>query len=167
MIRLGDGQLAAVGGSLRNGTGSDDIFRNCEFLLQIGIGIVARRRGVEVEYAKPRGGGRVRRPITLHQVWVEPKKESVSIRPKEQGATERQIVKGDQLSFRILEDEEPARTLTVSESGQIRVPYLGGVTALLLQPLCGDGLIGAHELDLGAERLGEVDGLTDRLIGGV
>jgi protein involved in polysaccharide export with SLBB domain len=65
---------------------------------------------------------------------VEPKKESVSIRSKEQGETERQIVKGDQLSFRILEDEEPARRLTVSESGQIRVPYLGGVTALNKTP---------------------------------
>ena len=36
---------------------------------------------------------------------------------------------GDQLTFRILEDEDQATSLTVSDSGQVRVPYVGSVPA--------------------------------------
>jgi polysaccharide biosynthesis/export protein len=41
---------------------------------------------------------------------------------------------GDQLVFRILEDEDPATSLTVSDSGQVRVPYVGSVTAVNRTP---------------------------------
>jgi protein involved in polysaccharide export with SLBB domain len=37
---------------------------------------------------------------------------------------------GDQLTFRILEDEDPATALIVSDSGQVQVPYVGSVLAL-------------------------------------
>jgi len=36
-----------------------------------------------------------------------------------------QLVIGDQLSFRIIEDEEEPRLLAVTDSGEIEVPYLG------------------------------------------
>jgi polysaccharide biosynthesis/export protein len=41
---------------------------------------------------------------------------------------------GDQLTFRILEDEDPATSLTVSDSGQVRVPYVGSVPAVNRTP---------------------------------
>jgi protein involved in polysaccharide export with SLBB domain len=41
---------------------------------------------------------------------------------------------GDQLIFRILEDEEPSSSLTVNDSGQVRIPYLGTVTAVNRTP---------------------------------
>jgi protein involved in polysaccharide export with SLBB domain len=47
---------------------------------------------------------------------------------------ETHIQVGDQLIFRILEDEDPATTLTVSDSGQVRVPYLGNMVALNRTP---------------------------------
>lgn len=37
---------------------------------------------------------------------------------------------GDQLSFRVIEDEDPSRTLTVTSSGEMEVPYLGRMNAL-------------------------------------
>jgi polysaccharide export outer membrane protein len=48
----------------------------------------------------------------------------------EQLDNETHIQVGDQLVFRILEDEDPATTLTVSDSGQVRVPYVGNIVAL-------------------------------------
>jgi protein involved in polysaccharide export with SLBB domain len=41
---------------------------------------------------------------------------------------------GDQLIFRVLEDEEPSSSLTVNDSGQVRVPYLGSITAINRTP---------------------------------
>ncbi len=41
---------------------------------------------------------------------------------------------GDQLAFRVLEDEDSATSLTVSGSGQVRVPYVGGMTAVNRTP---------------------------------
>ncbi len=41
---------------------------------------------------------------------------------------------GDQLAFRILEDENSATSLTVSDSGQVRVPYVGSMTAVNRTP---------------------------------
>jgi polysaccharide biosynthesis/export protein len=41
---------------------------------------------------------------------------------------------GDQLTFRILEDEDTATSLTVNDSGQVRVPYVGSVTAVNRTP---------------------------------
>jgi protein involved in polysaccharide export with SLBB domain len=41
---------------------------------------------------------------------------------------------GDQLTFRILEDEDPATLLTVSDSGQVQVPYVGSVMAMNRTP---------------------------------
>jgi len=41
---------------------------------------------------------------------------------------------GDQLIFRIMEDDEAATTLTVNDSGQVRVPYVGSVTAVNRTP---------------------------------
>lgn len=52
----------------------------------------------------------------------------------EQLDNETHIQVGDQLIFRILEDEDPATTLTVSDSGQVRVPYLGNMVALNRTP---------------------------------
>ncbi len=40
------------------------------------------------------------------------------------------LVIGDQLSFRIVEDEEDPKTLTVTDSGEIQVPYLGRFSAV-------------------------------------
>jgi protein involved in polysaccharide export with SLBB domain len=48
----------------------------------------------------------------------------------EQLDNETHIQVGDQLVFRILEDEDPATTLTVSDSGQVRVPYVGNMVEL-------------------------------------
>lgn len=36
---------------------------------------------------------------------------------------------GDQLSFRVIEDEDPARMLLVTDSGEMEVPYIGRVRA--------------------------------------
>jgi polysaccharide export outer membrane protein len=47
---------------------------------------------------------------------------------------ETRIQVGDQLTFRILEDEDSSTSLTVNDSGQVRVPYLGSVTALNRTP---------------------------------
>jgi polysaccharide biosynthesis/export protein len=52
----------------------------------------------------------------------------------EQLDNETPIQVGDQLVFRILEDEDPATSLTVSDSGQVRVPYVGSVTAVNRTP---------------------------------
>jgi polysaccharide export outer membrane protein len=41
---------------------------------------------------------------------------------------------GDVLSYRVLEDEEAPVMLTVNDSGQIQVPYLGSVTVLNKTP---------------------------------
>jgi polysaccharide export outer membrane protein len=41
---------------------------------------------------------------------------------------------GDQITFRILEDEDPAASLTVSDSGQVQVPYVGSVMAINRTP---------------------------------
>jgi polysaccharide export outer membrane protein len=41
---------------------------------------------------------------------------------------------GDQLTFRILEDEDTATSLTVNDSGQVHVPYVGSVTAVNRTP---------------------------------
>jgi polysaccharide biosynthesis/export protein len=35
---------------------------------------------------------------------------------------------GDQLSFRVIEDEDPSRRLSVTDSGEMEVPYLGRVS---------------------------------------
>jgi protein involved in polysaccharide export with SLBB domain len=40
------------------------------------------------------------------------------------------ILIGDQLTFRILEDEDPAVTLPVNDSGQVQVPYIGNVSVV-------------------------------------
>jgi protein involved in polysaccharide export with SLBB domain len=40
------------------------------------------------------------------------------------------LVIGDQLSFRIVEDEEDPKILTVTDSGEIQVPYLGRYSAV-------------------------------------
>ena len=40
------------------------------------------------------------------------------------------LVIGDQLSFRIVEDEEEPKTLIVTDSGEIQVPYLGRFSAV-------------------------------------
>jgi polysaccharide export outer membrane protein len=52
----------------------------------------------------------------------------------EQLDNETHIQVGDQLIFRILEDEDPATSLTVSDSGQVQVPYLGSITAVNRTP---------------------------------
>jgi protein involved in polysaccharide export with SLBB domain len=52
----------------------------------------------------------------------------------EQLDNETLIQVGDQLTFRILEDEEPTTTLTVNDSGQVRVPYVGSVMAVNRTP---------------------------------
>jgi polysaccharide biosynthesis/export protein len=52
----------------------------------------------------------------------------------EQLDNETPIQVGDQLVFRILEDEDPATSLTVSDSGQVRVPYVGSVSAVNRTP---------------------------------
>jgi protein involved in polysaccharide export with SLBB domain len=44
------------------------------------------------------------------------------------------IQMGDQITFRILEDEDPATSLIVSDSGQIQVPYVGSVMAMNRTP---------------------------------
>lgn len=36
---------------------------------------------------------------------------------------------GDQLSFRVIEDEDPPKTLSVTASGEMEVPYLGRIVA--------------------------------------
>lgn len=36
---------------------------------------------------------------------------------------------GDQISFRVIEDEDPPRLLTVTDSGEMEVPYLGRLKA--------------------------------------
>lgn len=36
---------------------------------------------------------------------------------------------GDQLSFRVIEDEDPPKLLTVTDSGEMEVPYLGRLSA--------------------------------------
>jgi polysaccharide export outer membrane protein len=41
---------------------------------------------------------------------------------------------GDQLTFRILEDEDPPVSLLVSDSGQVQIPYVGNVAAVNKTP---------------------------------
>jgi protein involved in polysaccharide export with SLBB domain len=36
---------------------------------------------------------------------------------------------GDQISFRVIEDEDPPRLLTITDSGEMEVPYLGRLKA--------------------------------------
>jgi protein involved in polysaccharide export with SLBB domain len=43
--------------------------------------------------------------------------------------TRRPLGVGDQITFRIVEDRDPARSLTVLDSGEIDVPYIGRVQA--------------------------------------
>jgi protein involved in polysaccharide export with SLBB domain len=42
---------------------------------------------------------------------------------------EHQLGPGDQLSFRVIEDEDPPQTLTITASGEMEVPYIGRVHA--------------------------------------
>ena len=44
--------------------------------------------------------------------------------------TRRPLGVGDQITFRIVEDRDPARSLTVLDSGEIDVPYIGRVQAV-------------------------------------
>jgi polysaccharide export outer membrane protein len=41
---------------------------------------------------------------------------------------------GDQLTFRILEDEDPPVSLVISDSGQVQIPYVGNVVAVNKTP---------------------------------
>jgi polysaccharide biosynthesis/export protein len=41
---------------------------------------------------------------------------------------------GDQMTFRILEDEDPPVSLVISDSGQVQVPYVGNVVAVNKTP---------------------------------
>ena len=61
-------------------------------------------------------------------------RHSGPITSMEQLDNETPIRIGDQLVFRILEDEDPATSLTVSDSGQVRVPYVGSVPAVNRTP---------------------------------
>jgi protein involved in polysaccharide export with SLBB domain len=45
-----------------------------------------------------------------------------------------QFVIGDQVTFRILEDGDPAVTLTVNDAGAIEVPYIGSVVVVNKTP---------------------------------
>jgi protein involved in polysaccharide export with SLBB domain len=41
---------------------------------------------------------------------------------------------GDQLTFRILEDEDPPVSLIITDSGQVQIPYVGNVVAVNKTP---------------------------------
>jgi polysaccharide export outer membrane protein len=40
-----------------------------------------------------------------------------------------ELTAGDKVSFQILEDDDPAKSLTVTDSGELDVPYIGRITA--------------------------------------
>jgi polysaccharide biosynthesis/export protein len=69
--------------------------------------------------------------------WAEAQSEhrrSGAITSMDQLDNQTPIQVGDQLIFRVLEDEEPSSSLTVNDSGQVRIPYLGTVVAVNRTP---------------------------------
>jgi polysaccharide biosynthesis/export protein len=71
----------------------------------------------------------------LHPVEAQTaRRHNGAIATMEQLDSQTPIRIGDQLIFRILEDGDPATSLTVNDSGQVRVPYVGSVTAVNRTP---------------------------------
>jgi polysaccharide export outer membrane protein len=56
------------------------------------------------------------------------------IRSMDQLDNETRFVIGDQVNFRILEDGDPAATLTVNDAGAIEAPYIGAVVVVNKTP---------------------------------
>lgn len=75
-------------------------------------------------------GDPVSRPIPTVPSPTYPATSAPPVAPTESsGTAKRELLIGDVVSFQVVEDNEPARRLIVTDSGEIDVPYIGRIKA--------------------------------------